>query len=102
MQGISFVDFFNPLWHTYYMEPIKDLSRFKKMRRGDIWLDKDGDYILIKSVYRGWEKDKKTVKWVCIDAILMSANAQFFIDEGYYPGQLIEDYRPDCIVRKLA
>ena len=79
-----------------------DLSRFKKMKRGDIWRDKDGDYILIKDVYKGWHKDKKNIKWVTVDAILMSANAPLFIQEGYHPGQLIIDYVPDYITEKIA
>jgi hypothetical protein len=79
-----------------------DLSRFKKMKRGDIWRDRDGDLILIKEVYRGWSKDKKSIKWVSVDAILMSANAELFIAEGYRPGQLIEDYVPDYILEKIA
>jgi len=84
------------------MDSISDLNRFKKMKRGDIWLDKDGDYILIKDIYKGWQKDKKTIKWVCIDAIILSANSQAFIEASYHSGYFIQDYVPDCIVEKVA
>jgi len=102
MQGISFVDIIRGLWHTYYMDAKRDFSRFKKMKRGDIWRDVDGDYILIKGVYRGWSEDKKSITWVSIEAILLSANSQVFIEEGYYPGKYIDDYTADCLVEKIA
>ena len=79
-----------------------ELSRFKKMKRGDIWRDRDGDLILIKEVYRGWNKDKKTIKWVCVEAIILTANSPLFVEEHYYPGQLIEDYVPSYIMEKVA
>jgi len=85
-----------------YMDPKPDLNRFKKMRRGDIWRDRDGDLILIKDVYRGWEKDKKSIKWVCVEAIILTANSPLFVEERYYPGQLIEDYLPAYIMEKVA
>ena len=79
-----------------------DLNRFKKMKRGDIWLDKDGDYILIKEVYKGWHKDKRSIKWVSVEAILLSANSEGFIEEGYYPGKFIDDYAVEFITEKVA
>ena len=84
------------------MDPKPDLSRFKKMRRGGIWRDRDGDLILIKDVYRGWSKDKKSIKWVCVEAVILTANSSLFVEERYYPGQLIEDYVPAYIMEKVA
>lgn len=84
------------------MSATLEFDRFKKMKRGDIWRDADGDYVLIKNVHKGWHKNKRSIKWINVEAILLSANSDLFVEQGYYSGQYFDDYATEFLVEKIA
>ena len=79
--------------------PKKDLSYLKNIKRGDIWIDKFGDYILIKAVYKFNIKSKTKPFGLSVEAILLTNITE---DTEVHVGDLIDDFVPEYIIRKVA
>jgi hypothetical protein len=79
--------------------PKKDLSYLKNMKCGDIWIDKFGDYILIKAVYKFNTKSKTKPFGLAVEAILLTNITE---EAQLHVGELIEDFIPEFIIKKIA
>ena len=84
---------------TYEPIPKKDLSYLKNMKRGDIWIDKYGDYVLIKAVYKTNVRSKTKPFWISVEGILLSNITQ---EPDVSVGELIDDFVPEFFIRKVA
>lgn len=84
---------------TYTAIEKRNIDHLKKMKIGDIWKDKFGDYILIVDVTKINTRSKTKPFFIYIGAILMT-NFSNFTDVT--AGQYIDDFIPEFIVEKIA
>ena len=82
-----------------YTEPEKvPIDHLKKMKVGDIWRDKYGDYLLVLGVSKSGVRTKDKFS-IYINAILLTNVTN---DKDVHSGMYVDDYIPELIMEKIA